>query len=76
MRGDEHVLGREADLARVGEAAPEEPARGQSDVDAGVHDHGVLASELERDGCQVLRCGGGDDAGNASVADVHNWNEL
>ena len=53
-RRDEHVVGRDAGLARVQELAPRDAARGDLEVGVAVDDGRALAAELERDRREVL----------------------
>lgn len=72
LLGDEDVVGRDADLARVAGLAPEQAARGELQVARGVDVDGVLPAELEGYGGEVLRGCGGDDAAYASRAGVED----
>ena len=68
----EDVVGCNARLAGVEELAPNNPLR--SDLQIHIRsDHARrLAAKLERDGGEVLRCRGHDDAANSPVAGVED----
>ncbi len=71
--GDEHPLGRDAQLAGVGEARAHRPLRGAVEVGVAEHQDRVLPAELERAADQPVgallrdRLAGGGRAGEADV---------
>ena len=69
---DEHVVGGDARLAGVGEAAPGDPSGGDVDVGVGGDDRRALAAEFECHGCQVLGRRPHDDVGDRSAAGVQD----
>ena len=69
---DEHVVGRDAGLARVDVLAPRDAPRGDVEVGAAVDDGRALAAELERHRREVLRGGGHHHPTDGAVAGVED----
>ena len=63
-------------MARVQPLAPRHASCGNFDVRTGVDDDRALAAEFQRDGREVLRGGGHDDAADGSVARVEDVIEV
>ena len=72
-RGAQHVVGRDAGLARVEQFAGGDPAGGVHHIATGVQDRGRLPAQLQRHRCQVGCRGDGDlapDRGRAGEQQV------
>ncbi len=70
--GHQHVVGRDARLARIEPLAPGETAAGHLDVGRVVDEHGALAAEFERHRCQMAGRGLVDDAADLRGARVED----
>jgi len=65
---DKNAFDREADLAAVGEAAPNRAAGGDFETGIGEDDHRVFAAEFEDGGDEESRAGFGDAAAGFDTA--------